>query len=293
MTLLALAFAFGAIVGSFANVCIHRLPRGKSVVSPRSACPGCAKPIAWFDNVPLLSYAVLNGRCRGCRARIPFRYPLVEALTGLLFALVFWRHLNDPRGQPLSVTAVYLVVMAGLVIVTFIDLDFRIIFDSFSTWAAVAALPLSLLVPELHVRAWPPLSGLPASGAREGLVSSAAGAASGIALIYGMHLMGVGYLWLKARVTGRRWDPEQAVVGGGDLRLMAAVGGLLGWQAAVVVFFLAPVFGALVGIPYRILTHDEYIAYGPFLALATVLVMLSRREMLDFLASAFHHPAVL
>ena len=88
-------------------------------------------------------------------------------------------------------------------------------------------------------------------------------------------------------------DGRVVAIGGGDVWLMAAVGGLLGWQAAVLVFFLAPVFGALVGIPYRILTRDEYIAYGPFLALATVLVMLSRREMLDFLASAFHHPAVL
>ncbi len=310
--LVGYAFLFGAAVGSFANVCIYRIPRqrrnrsdlglvdadllpeGHSIVRPRSFCPGCRKPIPWHDNIPLLSYAILNGRCRTCRTRIPLRYPFVEFLTGALFALCAWRHVSDPQAFSLPVALVAMGVSAALVILAFIDLDFRIIPDGLSVGGVLLAVPLSLLVPPLHVKLWPPWAFQPVSGPMEALAASLAGILAGAGSIYAMHLMGVGYLRIKALLRSQRFDPDQAVVGGGDLKMMAAVGGILGWQGAVlIVFLLAPVFGALVGIAYRLITHDEYIAYGPFLALGTLIVMLMRREILELLGQAFAGRAVI
>ncbi len=303
--ILGAAFVMGSAIGSFANVCIYRMPRKRkfqeelglkesdilpddhSIVRPRSFCPGCRRGIPWWDNIPILSYALLNGRCRSCKTPIPFRYPLVEALTGALFALCAWRHLADPGGTPPAVLGVMLLIVTALVIITFIDIDFRVIPDEISLGGALLAVPLSLAVPALHVKAWPPFSGAPAVGPWEAAQASLAGILAGAGAIYVMHLVGVGYLRLKALLKHLPWDPDKAVVGGGDLKMMAAVGGLLGWQAALLtVFFLAPVFGAGVGIVYMILTRDEYIAYGPFLALGTLIVMLTRREILGFLSEA-------
>ena len=303
--LLGAAFVMGSAIGSFANVCIYRMPRkrkfqeelglaekdilpdGHSIVRPRSFCPHCRRGIPWWDNLPILSYALLNGRCRACKAPIPFRYPLVEALTGALFALCAWRHLTDPSGTPPAVLGVMLLIVTALVVITFIDIDFRIIPDEISIGGALLAIPVSLAVPALHVKPWPPFSGAATSLPWEGALASLAGILAGAGAIYVMHGVGVGYLRLKALLRRLPWDPDKAVVGGGDLKMMAAVGGFLGWQAALlVVFFLAPVFGAAVGIVYLVMTRDEYIAYGPFLALGTLIVMLNRREILGFLSEA-------
>ncbi len=298
--LLSAAFALGAIVGSFLNVCIYRIPRkrenqvelgipeaevlpeGHSIVAPRSFCPGCRSPIPWFDNVPILSYAVLNGRCRGCEARIPFRYPFVEFLTGALFALCAWNFRQDP-----AMALVAMLVSATLVVMTFIDLDFRIIPDGISLGGTAVAVVLSALMPSLHVKAWPALaaSAAPVSSRGEALLCALIGAVVGAGSIYAMHFLGLGYLKVKSRLKGIPWEPGQEVVGGGDLKLMAAVGALMGWQAAVLVFFIAPVFGAAVGAVRMLVSEDPYIAYGPFLAVAAFLVMLWRGEILDWFAS--------
>ena len=294
---LGMAFAFGAVVGSFANVCIYRIPRkrenqeelglqdeeilpeGHTIVQPRSFCPGCRRPIAWFDNVPLLSYALLNGRCRGCKTRIPFRYPFVEFLTGALFALSAWRFQQD-----LAMALVAMGVSAALVVLTFIDLDFRIIPDGISLGGTAVAFGLSALMPSLHLGVWPVLAG-PVSSRAQALLSAAVGAAVGAGSIYAMHLLGLLYLRGKARLRGLPWDRTQEVVGGGDLKLMAAVGALMGWQGAVLVFFIAPVFGAAAGGVRMLVSRDPYIAYGPFLALAAFLVLLWRGEILDWFAA--------
>ena len=252
------------------------LPEGHSIVAPRSFCPGCRRGIPWFDNIPLVSYALLHGRCRGCQARIPFRYPFVEFLTGVLFALSAWRFQTD-----LPMALVAMGVSAALVVMTFIDLDFRIIPDGLSLGGTAVGLLLSALMPSLHIRIWPALAA-PASSRGEALLSAGVGALAGAGSIYAMHLFGLLYLRLKARLKGVPGDPGQEVVGGGDLKLMAAVGALLGWQAAVLVFFIAPVFGASVGLVRMLVSEDPYIAYGPFLALAAFLVMLWRNEFLHW-----------
>lgn len=299
--LVLLAFAFGCAVGSFANVCIYRMPRDRSIAWPGSHCPACAAAIRWFDNVPLLSYAVLNGRCRACRARISLRYPLVEALTGAIFAFAMWRRLEEPAAYPAPVLGILLASAAALVVSTFIDFDFRILPDEITVGGALLAVPVALLVPAQHVQAWPAWPLLETASRGAAAWSAAAGMAIGAGTIYFMHGLGVAFLTLKGALVARptlrdvlgrsgltRWlvtgpcDPKRdAVVGMGDLKLMAAVGGLFGWQAAVAVaLLLAPVLGSLFGILSAAITGDRYIAYGPFLAAATLVFMFLRRELL-------------
>src|ERR1039458_9901222 len=141
MTAAILAFLFGLLIGSFLNVCIYRWPRDLSVVRPRSHCPSCEKTIAWYDNIPLLSYALLGGRCRHCRARISPRYPVVELLTGALFFVFVWR-----LGPSLAAVK-FCLLSALLVGLTFSDLEARILPDEFTLGGMAAGLVLAWFVP--------------------------------------------------------------------------------------------------------------------------------------------------
>jgi leader peptidase (prepilin peptidase)/N-methyltransferase len=346
--LLGAAFVMGSAIGSFANVCIYRMPRkrryleevrqelargkdlaaplrenleaqvrllekealpeGHTIARPRSFCPGCRRPIPWWDNIPVLSYALLNGRCRACSVRIPLRYPLVEVLVGALFALLCWKHLSQPVQFPLPVALVMAAFCTSLMIVTFIDIDFRIIPYPLSLGITALAIPVSMLIPALHTEVWPPWStAFPASPLEAG-GASLAGIIVGAGVIDVMGLIGMGYLWIKqtlkscqalaaalGRSTLTRWlvtgpsDPlKDTVVGGGDLHLMTAVGGLLGWKAAVVVtFFLAPLVGGSIGMIRLLFTKDPYIAYGPFLALGTLGFILFGSDMLALVGAIF------
>ena len=265
------SFAVGACVGSFLNVVIYRLPAGRSIVSPPSSCPKCGARIRWYDNIPLLSYLLLGGRCRNCREPIPLRYPLVEFLTALLFGFLYAVDRTDLFGEavPLSVFLVHCAFAAALVAVTFIDFDHKIIPNEISVGGAVAALVLSALMPGRlapvpdFLSAWPP----PLAGLGTSLIGGAAGA--GITLLTA---------WL-GKLAFRK-----DAMGMGDVKLMAMIGCLLGWQAALVVFFTAPFFGLLVAVPQLFLTKDHYVAYGPFLSLAALLFMLFRPAYMDFLA---------
>jgi len=265
------SFAVGACVGSFLNVVIYRLPAGRSIVSPPSSCPKCGARIRWYDNIPLLSYLLLGGRCRNCREPIPLRYPLVEFLTALLFGFLYAVDRTDLFGEavPLSVFLVHCAFAAALVAVTFIDFDHKIIPNEISVGGTVVALVLSALMPGRlapvpdFLSAWPP----PLAGLGTSLIGGAAGA--GITLLTA---------WL-GKLAFRK-----DAMGMGDVKLMAMIGCLLGWQAALVVFFTAPFFGLLVAVPQLFLTKDHYVAYGPFLSLAALLFMLFRPAYMDFLA---------
>jgi leader peptidase (prepilin peptidase) / N-methyltransferase len=206
----AFAFAVGACVGSFLNVCIYRLPADESVVRPASRCPRCAKPIAWYDNIPLLSWAWLGARCRACRAPIPARYPLVEALTGGLAVLAL------ARFGATADAAVAFVFTAALLLITFIDLDHRFIPDEVSLPGVVVGLAVSFLPGGVT-----PLDAL------------------------GGVLLGGGVLWAVAWGYERLTGVEG--MGYGDVKLLAMMGAFLGWQPIPAVLVIASITGSLAG----------------------------------------------
>ena len=259
-------FISGLIVGSFLNVCIVRLPQGKSIITPRSQCVHCHKTVPWYDNVPLLSYILLGGRCRFCKHRISFRYFIVELLTASLF-LSFY-HQYGLR----IILLPYLVMLCGLIVATFVDLQHRIIPDEVSVGGMVVGLIFSLLIPELHG----------AMGAEHhwiyshllSLGKSLLGVLVGGGTIYAMGLMGE-LLFRKE------------AMGGGDVKFLAMVGAFLGWKLALLTFFLAPFFGGIYGVIEKIRIKESAIAYGPFLAMSTVISMFWGEEIIRFILRGY------
>jgi leader peptidase (prepilin peptidase)/N-methyltransferase len=255
------AFWLGACIGSFLNVCIHRLPAEESVVRPRSRCPGCGTPIVWYDNVPVLSWLWLGARCRACGATISARYPLVEAATGGLAVLALVRF--GPTPQAL----VAFGFTAALLLVTVIDLDHRFIPDEVSLPGIVVGLAASFL------------PGTPAP------LDAVAGA-----------LLGGGVLWAVA--WGYEHLTRVEGMGLGDVKLLAMMGAFLGWQAIPPILIVSSVTGSLAGavlilvygrrrtrrvaarlgigavLPYlRRAARRTEIPFGPFLALGAVLTL--------------------
>src|SRR5437867_4147763 len=206
--LFALVFTVGACIGSFLNVCIYRLPAEESIVRPASRCPHCAAPIAWYDNVPLVSWTWLRARCRACRASIPARYPLVEAATGALALLALWRFGATPAG------AVVFAFSAALLLITFIDLDHRFIPDEVSLPGIVVGLASAFLPGRI----------------------APADALLGV-------LIGGGVLWTVAWGY-ERWTGVEGM-GYGDVKLLAMIGAFLGWQAVPAVLVVASLTGSL------------------------------------------------
>ena len=246
-------FLLGAIVGSFLNVCIYRIPAGESVVSPGSRCPGCQKAIRWYQNIPVLSYLLLRGRCASCGIRISPRYPLVEALTGVLLLLVF--HAFGLQWA----TLVYWVFVAALVTITFIDLDHQIIPDVISLPGIPVGFLASFAVPWLS---W-----------SDSLIGILAGGGS-------LYLVAVGYELLT----------KKEGMGGGDIKLLAMMGAFLGWQAVLPIIFLSSFIGSLIGVPLMLIKGADTrlaIPFGPFLALAAVIYLLWGRQMIAWYLSLF------
>ncbi len=266
------ASCFGAVLGSFANVAIYRLPREDLTVNkPRNSfCPHCKHTIAWYDNIPLVSYLALLGRCRHCKAGISWRYPLVEALSAFLFGLSAY---HFGLAQEWAVFAVSCAFCLSLVIITFVDIDFRIIPDCIDKPGIVLAPVLSFAAPALHLAGFVELLswlGLewqvsaPFSLSDRGLAvaSSVLGIAVGAGMTYAVGVVGKAVFRKEA-------------MGFGDVKLMGMVGGLLGWQAVIMTFFLGSAIGAVIGVGLMIFARrrDPQIPFGPFLAAAAVLVL--------------------
>lgn len=258
----AFIFIFGSCFGSFLNVCIHRMPQeGYSLVKPGSHCPNCKKPINWFDNIPFISYILLGGRCRFCKEKIRLRYFLVELLTAVTFLVLYNRFgLNYNF-------VIYAVFLCGLIVATFIDIQHRIIPDEISVGGIIAGFILNSLKGFS-------LSSLPAGQA--GLTFRLSPLINSFLGI----IIGGGIIWL----TGFLFDTvyfkllkkpaiqgETESMGGGDVKLLAMIGAFLGWEKAVLTFFLAPFFGVVVGTVNLLIKKDHTIPYGPFLSLASVL----------------------
>ncbi|MNJ92478.1 Type 4 prepilin-like proteins leader peptide-processing enzyme [compost metagenome] len=232
-------FVLGAVFGSFGNVVIYRLPQGLSVVKPGSHCYSCKAPVRWFDNIPIFSWFILRGKCRNCGAKFSFRYPLVELIMAGLFVLSY-----HYAGYSWTLIE-YLIFIFGLVVCTFIDIDHMILPDEFTLSGIVIGLVGAALNPQ-----------------REFLDA-----------LLGM-LMGGGFLWGMAYVYYML--TKQEGMGGGDIKLLAWIGALLGWKAIPFVIMTSAIVGSVVGI---LVSRKQkaglktVIPFGPYLALGAVLYL--------------------
>jgi leader peptidase (prepilin peptidase)/N-methyltransferase len=236
LTALAL---IGLVIGSFLNVCIHRLPRRTSIVSPGSQCPHCGYVLRWYDNVPVLSYVLLGGRCRGCKARISARYPIVELITMAVFVahgLVFGIDIMlVPR----------LLFACALIVLFAIDLEHHLLLDVITLPGIVVGLAFSLLLPP-------------------GIQSAIIGV-----------LVGGGVLWLIGEAYYRYAGEEG--MGGGDVKMLAMIGAFLGWKLAVLTLVFSSLAGSLVGllvIATRRGGMKYALPYGTFLAIGALVASL-------------------
>ena len=228
-------FVLGLAFGSFLNVCIYRLPRGLSVVHPRSACPHCEKPIRFYDNVPVLSWIILRGRCRQCKGPITARYAVIELLTGSLFLLCYWHF-----GLTLAMLkcAIFGFLLLGLI---FTDAETHLLPDKMTLTGLAIGLIFSLFVPvnDLASLILPGVLQFPVSSELSwrlfSLVDAVLGAAVGASFLYG-----VGAIYLRARgVEG---------MGFGDVKLMAMIGSFVGFRLTILTIFAASIAGSLFGL---------------------------------------------
>lgn len=242
------------MIGSFLNVCVYRLPKGIFSKERFSFCPHCKQRIKWFDNIPLLSYVLLKGRCRHCRQRISFNYPLVELFTALSFLFLFTQ---------LSLTPLFFIysfLICALIVSTFTDFEERIVPDEISLGGLVLGLLISFIYPTLH--------GVGSHWG--GLLNS----------LLGM-LVGGGSLYLTGIFGNIVFRKES--MGGGDVKLLAMVGAFLGWKIVLLAFFISPFFGAAVGIVLKLKKKVETIPYAPFLSLGSVVSLIWGKEILFWL----------
>jgi len=244
-------FVIGAVIGSFLNVCIYRVPRNLSIISPASRCPSCNMPIKPYDNIPVLSYILLGGKCRLCKAGISFRYPLVELLNAVLFVFVVWRF-----GFAWH-TVIYGILCSALVVITFIDLDFQIIPDAITLPGILIGIVAgSLLMPDPFIR-----------NSLLGFKASVIGLLAGGGLFYAIAVLSRGGM------------------GGGDIKMMAMVGALMGWKSVLLTIFLGSLTGAVFGIFLMISKgkgRKTKIPFGPFLALGTVITLFYGQEIFSW-----------
>ncbi len=253
----AAVLLFGLIIGSFLNVCIYRLPRNQSVVTPRSRCPGCGRQIPAWENIPVLSYLILGGRCRGCRAAISWVYPLVELLTVGALYLLF---LKFGLSLQLGINALFFCL---LIVLVFIDLFERILPDVLTLGGAAAALALS---------PWQAPEFLGSGPFWWNLLNSLLGA-----------VIGGGVLWLVAEIYFRVKKVEG--MGFGDVKMMAMVGAFLGWRLAWVTILLGSLSGAIIGAVYMLAAgkgRRYELPFGTFLGFGAIAATLWGSDLLNW-----------
>ena len=274
-----IAGVFGAIIGSFLNVVIHRLPREESIVFPNSRCPSCGAAIAFYDNLPVLSYAVLRGRCRACKGPISARYPAVELLTALLFIAVTWRFGLTPA-LPID-----LIFVSALIALIFIDAE-HMILPNVITYPGIAfVLVARVVIPYLSSPAhFDDLPGL-LEGSMQGLPVWAA--SLGGALIGA--LIGGGSLWLM----GWTWEKLRGIeaMGLGDVKMMFMVGAYLGWRLTILTIFLGVLSGSLIGIVLMLRQGRKdlqfLLPFGVFLGMGAIAALLVGTRIVEWYAGQF------
>ncbi len=232
-----ISIILGAMVGSFLNVCIYRLPKEESIIWPRSHCPTCKKMIKFYDNIPLISYLLLRGKCRYCKGSISLQYPLVEGITALISLFLIMKF-----GPSLSYLF-YFAFVAALIGITVIDLYHQIIPDVISLPGIGVGLLASLIIPQITF--FNSLMGI---------------------------LLGGGSLFLVASLY--QWIFKREGMGGGDVKLLAMIGAFLGWKAVILTILLSSLIGSITGITIMILKGKDFkyaIPFGPFLSLGAVI----------------------
>jgi leader peptidase (prepilin peptidase)/N-methyltransferase len=233
----AIAALFGALIGSFLNVCIVRLPAEQSVVTPRSRCPKCGKPVEWRDNIPVLSWLLLRGKCRGCAEPISILYPLVELSVALLWGWMAWRSgftLEALKG------ALFGTLLIGIALT---DAREYIIPNEF-TWGGLII----------------------------GLLLSAAGGGHAVLLALIGAAVGFGILWLVGAVG--TWAFKEEAMGGGDIKMMAMVGAFVGWQGVLLTIFLGALAGTVIFLPLTLMGRKKLVPFGVFLAIGAAVTYL-------------------
>jgi len=274
-----IAGIFGAVIGSFLNVVIHRVPLEESVVFPNSRCPSCGATIAFYDNIPVLSYVMLGGKCRGCKKHISARYPLVELLTALLFAAVAW-HDGVSFGLLFN-----LVFSAALLSLVFIDAEHMILPNVITypgiVFAVVARIALPYLTGTLYFDDLPSLT--------HGVltetpiwVTSLVGALLG-ALIGGGSLWLMGWIWEKLRGV--------EAMGLGDVKMMFMVGAYLGWRLTILTIFVGVLSGSVIGI-LLMARHGKkdmqmLLPFGVFLGIGSIAAILFGANLVEWYAGQF------
>lgn len=270
---------FGAIIGSFLNVVIHRLPREESIVFPNSRCPSCETAIAFYDNVPVLSYLLLGGRCRSCKAPISARYPAVEALTGILWAAVAWR---DGLTFALPFDLVFVTAIVALV---FIDAEHMILPNAITYPGIVFSVIARLAAP--YLMGAPHFDDLPTllNGALHGMPLWAASLTGG-----GIGaLVGGGSLWLM----GFAWEKLRGVeaMGLGDVKMMFMVGAYLGWRLTILNIFLGVLSGSLIGVGLMMRQGKRdmqmLLPFGVFLGIGAIAALLIGTQIVEWYAGQF------
>jgi leader peptidase (prepilin peptidase)/N-methyltransferase len=272
---LALGFVatLGAMIGSFLNVVIHRLPREESIVFPNSRCPSCGTAIRPYDNIPVISYAVLRGRCRACRAPISARYPAVELLVAALFSLVFW---HDRLTPALPFDLVFVAAVSALV---FIDAEHMILPDVITLPGVGFALVARALVPNLYG------VGFLSEGLMRGTPDWAASLAAALfgALVGGGSLWLIGFLWERLRGV--------EAMGLGDVKMMFMVGAYLGWAHTALTIFLAVIAGSVVGVALMLRRGERdmqmMLPFGIFLGAGAILSLLVGHAVIGWYVGRF------
>ena len=245
----AFVFVFGAVIGSFLNVCIYRLPEQQSIAKPLSQCPHCHHPIRFYDNIPLISYLILKGKCRDCGEKISWRYPLVELITAILALLLFAKFYLTLN------FLVFFIFTAVLIVITFIDLDHQIIPDLLT----LPGIPIFFLLAVFVV-------GVPWMEAAIGL------------------LIGGGVLFVIA--LGYEVITKREGMGGGDIKLLAMIGGFLGWKSLIFVLLFSSLLGAVIGVALMLIKKEDMkyaVPFGPFLSAAGVAYLFWGDAFMQFL----------
>ncbi len=258
----ALSFPLGACIGSFLNVCVYRIPRELSVVAPRSFCPSCRQQIPWHLNIPVFTWLMLGGKCKFCKAKISPRYALIEALTGVLFLLIWLKYFPTAGARPLGLdpvtmpvlVPVYWLMVSGLILGTFIDFEHMILPDRVTLGGILVGLLLSGLFPAIHGE----------SEVMRGLLWSSLGALSGWGLLWAAAILG-------------RFVLKKDAMGFGDVKLLGAIGAFLGTKAVLFTILGSSLVGSIVGITMVLVGKKKLqsrIPYGPYLAMAAVIWIL-------------------